>query len=404
MSSLPTSNLEEFKNQLFNENQATKIKEEQNQQSNVIKVRKNLVLSFCSDQTGCGILRNYIPFDYLNSIFGKSGRLVASITPFFIMQPDILVQTRTLFFQRQMAPRQVPLVKQYKQMQEKYKYKMVWELDDFIWKGDDKIEGLPNYNFGSEQVTQEVCDAALEIMNMCDRVTVSTEYLKTYMKDVLKVIPEIVVLPNSIPKYFFNRPDKKPIDKKIEKPKVVVTSSPTHWHEGKKLLGDWGSGEWLEFIKKSIRDDKIDFFCFGVPQAPFFFKEFEGRNNFHIIPWLSTYQYYSALCGVEGDFIVMPLVKNKFNMGKSDLKQIEGSAVGAISIGTVFSDGSISPYDNSFVKVSENVSLKEIEELFDFYTEPENYNKVIKDQYEWIKREGRYTESPQNINRWTAIL
>jgi hypothetical protein len=45
---------------------------------------------------------------------------------------------------------------------------------------------------------------------------------------------------------------------KIEKLKVIYSGSPTHWHEGKKLLGDWGSGAWLEFIKKQTFDNKID--------------------------------------------------------------------------------------------------------------------------------------------------
>jgi hypothetical protein len=404
MSSLPTSNLEEFKNQLLNENQAAKIKEDQNQQSNVIKVRKNLVLSFCSDQTGCGFLRNYLPMDYLNSIFGKSGRLVTTVSPFFIMQPDILVQTRTLFFQRQMAPRQIPLVKQYRQMKDKYKYRMVWELDDFIWKIPGEIEGLSSFNFGSEQVTQEVCDAASEIMKEMDLITVSTEYLKKYISEDLNIKVPITVLPNSIPKYFYNKTNKQQINKRIEKPKVVITSSPTHWHESKKMLGDWASGEWLDFIKKQIRDNKIDFFVFGCSQAPFFFKELETRSNLHIIPWVNIFQYYTILNQTEADFGIAPLIKSYFNASKSNIKYLEYCAGGILGIGTIFSDGFPSPYNDNIVKVNEKVTIRELEELFDFYSYPENYNVVIKKQYEHMVLGGFYTESPRNVNAWTSIL
>ena len=61
------SDLEDFKNQIqTNQSEAAKKK---------ISVRKNVVLAYVADSTGCGHIRCVFPFTYVNSLFGKTGAM-----------------------------------------------------------------------------------------------------------------------------------------------------------------------------------------------------------------------------------------------------------------------------------------------------------------------------------------
>ena len=54
------------------------------------KVEKSLVLSFVSDATGCGHIRNVFPMTFLNGVFGKTGKFMTIVSPVFITQTDII--------------------------------------------------------------------------------------------------------------------------------------------------------------------------------------------------------------------------------------------------------------------------------------------------------------------------
>ena len=434
------SNFEEFKKQLDNS-----IINEQIQQQKFVKIQKNLVLFYKSDDSGCGHVRSILPAMYLNAVFGKSGQLRPVVLPFFVFQPEILVYTRSIFFQRTMNPAQLPLVQKYKELQSQFQYKMVYDIDDFIFKGDDPGEDVPDYNFGKKTISDEVRKTAIEIMNLMDVVCVSTEFLGDYIKNKCGVKTPIKVVPNSVPMYFYGPKQRAPITEKIKVPKVIWTGSPTHYMDsnyveknGQKITvfpvysedrktipyyrdergiekynpsdvkknqqkGDLDNA-WCEWIIKSVKDKKIKFLMMGTNHIPFFFKELEGNENFKIIGWLNTFQYNMPILDYQPDIGIAPLVSNFFNRSKSDIKSIEYMAAGCLSIGTVFSDGTPSPYDNNFVKAPDNITVEEIDELIDKYTEPDIYNDIIRKQYQYLHENGRYLESAKFVNYLGSIL
>ena len=75
-----------------------------------------------------------------------------------------------------------------------------------------------------------------------------------------------------------------------------------------------------------------------------------------------------------------------------------------IVIGTVFRNGKSSPYDNNIVKTYEDITVEEIDEIFDQYTEPDQYNDVIQKQYDMLDKNGRWLESPQYVKRLLQIF
>lgn len=404
---LPTSDIETFKKQLDNPNTSFK---NLNQKGELKKIKKHVVLSFLSDSTGCGHIRNIFPMTYLNSAFGKSGNFNLILSPLMIFQDDILVRTRSIYFQRTMDPRQISMIQRYVNLKKKFNFKMIWEIDDFIWKGDEEGESIPEYNFGGTNIKEDVQQASLDIANMMDMVTVSTDFLKEYMK-YRGVKTEIVVLPNSVCQYFWGTQKKKPIKKNIDKPKIISTSSPTHYHNGKKLKGDFENA-WCDWICKNVMDEKIEYYQMGG--LPFFFEPLKNKPNFKVVPWVNSYQYHLPIKEIKPDFSIGPLVPNFFNYSKSHIKYEESCAYGAAFIGSIFESikspkcwsGSHapSPYDVCFLKLQHDCTYKEIDNMIWEYCEPEKYNEIIKGQYEYLHKEQLWLESPGYVKRLSDIF
>jgi hypothetical protein len=393
---VPTSDIENFQNQLNNPN--TPFANQFQEGGRVQKINKNLILSYVSDSTGCGHIRNIFPMTYLNSVFGKTGNFNVMLSPVMIFQEDILMRTRSIFFQRTMDPRQKGAVQHYRKLKEKFNFKMVYDIDDFIWKGPDTGEQIPDYNFGSESIGDDVRQSSIDIMNMMDTVCVSTEFLKYYL-ETHGVTQPIVVVDNSVSQYFWGPDRRAPIKNKIKIPRVIYTGSPTHYHNPKKLKGDW-ENNWCEWVIKNVKDNKIDFCCMGG--LPFFFEEI--KDKIKVIQWVNSYQYHLPIKEFKPQFGIAPLVPNYFNYSKSDIKHVEHCAMGALSIGTVFTNGKPSPYDKNFVTVPDTVTVEQLDRLFDEYTEPEIYNNIIQKQYQYVDQNGRWTESPNYVNSFAGLF
>lgn len=397
---IPTSNYEVFRQQLLNPNKPFEIS---SQESEIMKIQKNLVISYVSDSTGCGHIRNIFPMTYLNSIFGKTGRFNTIISPVMIFQHDILVRTRSIFFQRTMAPGHIQAVKMYKDLQKKYGFKMSYDIDDFIWSGPEEGESIPDYNFGKEGITPDVQKSSLEIMNEMDTVCVSTDFLGQYIKEHGVTNPKIVTIYNAIPQYFWGPQRKKPIKEKLNKPKFLYSGSPTHYNNQKKLKGDL-ENIWCDWIIKNVMDNKIDFCCMGG--LPFFF---EGiKNKIKVIDWVNSFQYHLPIKSYRPDFMIGPLVPNFFNYSKSDIKAIETYAIGAVFIGSTWKGTKFSkfpsPYDNCTVNIPYNINYQDLDKIIWDLTIPENYNRVIKEQYRILDEEGRWIESEKYVKMFTEVL
>jgi len=369
-----------------------------------VRIQKNMILSFISDYSGCGHIRNVFPMNFLNGVFGKNNQLINLVSPIWLWQQDLLLRARTLYFQRQMTPQHFELLSKYKEMQDKFKYKMVWDIDDFIWghnekQGGTKDDGVPSYNFGWPNITDEVKESSVKIMNLMDTCLFSTQFLADYAKNELGVKADCKVLPNAIPMYFWGNVMKNDITERIEKPRVLYTGSPTHYSNQHKMLGDWDNA-WKEWVIKNVKEDKIEFIVMGG--LPWFFEEI--KDKIKVVDWVDSFRYHIAVKEQKAHFGIMPLVPNNFNHGKSDIKYIEHSADGVVALGSIFTNGKPSPYDNCEVTVPDNVSVQDIDDIFWPLTEPENFNKVKNAQYNKLNNEARFIEHPEYVKYLTSLI
>lgn len=366
--------------------------------TNLVQIKKNILLSIVSDATGCGHIRNIFPLTYLNALYGKDQTVVPIISPFFLKQDDVLARTKVILFQRAMSPEHYQHVMWYKQNQPRYGYKMVYDIDDFIWghnekQGGDKEDGVPSYNFGWHGISEQIKQYSVEIIKQMDHVTVTSQFLKDYMEKVLGIKATISVLPNSIPMYFWGSTRKAPRKNPIQKPRVIYTGSPTHYSNQEKLLGDFENA-FKDFVIGNVLADKIDFVCMG--DLPWFF---EGiRKKVTVLKWLNSYQYHLGVKAVKADFAIGPLVRNNFNYSKSNIKYQEMCADGVPFIGSVFTNGKPSPYDLCELTVKDVCTVKDIENIvFGLSKNIDEYNKVVQKQYDFMDRTGGFLESPKYV-------
>lgn len=363
------------------------------------KFKKNFIYNFISDLSGQGTIRNVWPFSTINSIYGPGSQLINNWQHLFIKDPMALNLCRTLYFQRQMNPNQLPHIEEYKHNQPHFGYRMVWDMDDMIWglnekQGGDKYSGIPTYNGSWVNISKDVKDASIKIMNLMDELSFSTKHLADYVKNHLGVNVPSTIIPNTVPMAYWGEKRIEPVTEKIKKPIVLYTGSPTHYNNAEKLKGDWDNS-WTDWVIKSVKNNEIDFVCMGG--LPFVLDEI--KDKIRIYPWVQIFKMHLIIKEIQPHFCINPLVPNEFNYSKSDLKRVESAAAGMVCAGTVFTNNKPSPYDECGMQAPDNIDVKGIDDLFDKFTEPDNFNDEIKRQYDWMYDDGRYTELPKNINR-----
>jgi hypothetical protein len=142
----------------------------------------------------------------------------------------------------------------------------------------------------------------------------------------------------------------------------------------------------------------------GCNQVPFYFKRLENCKDYYIVPWTNSYLYHLPVKKIKTDFSIGPLVPNYFNYSKSCIKMQESFAAGYAFIGSVFSNGFPSPYDKSFLKMKDNCTVEDIEQMIGEYSEPEKYNELIQKQYDAMNENSWYYESPEYVKELLSIL
>ena len=135
---------------------------------------------------------------------------------------------------------------------------------------------------------------------------------------------------------------------------------------------------------------------------PWFFEEIKDKITIH--PWVQIFKLHLLIQEIAPDFCINPLIPNEFNYSKSDLKLVESSAAGMACVGTVFTNGKPSPMDEAKITLNHGASVNEIDSKIKEYCNKDKFNSVIAHQYNWIETEGRYTESPNFINKLVKAI
>ena len=277
-------------------------------------------VNYLADYSGCGFWRILWPENLINVTgAGCSTSLTA-----MVFDPRWYTGVKCIKVQRQASNDQREFVKYLKSIQSQHGFKLVYEVDDVVFRED-----IPDYNkFKFAFDNDEIRNNCIEIINLCDEVTVTCDYMrKLYQERTGK--KEITVIPNFVPySWMGHQYNKNRIwnnyDKNKKKPRVLYTGSGAHYDVDNKNGGIDDFSHVVELVKKTV--DKYQWVFVGAFPPPLLSFVQSKKIEFH--NWQSLADYPDFINSLNAQVMIAPLLDNSFNRSKSDIKFIEACVLG----------------------------------------------------------------------------
>jgi hypothetical protein len=278
------------------------------------------VIQFGADLSGCGLYR----MGWVSHLLNYQGKMMVTDTTVMVLDPRWYVNVKAIRLQRQATSAQKEFVKFLKEVQKEYKFKLIYEVDDVVFRED-----IPDYNkFKTAFTSDEIRNNVVDIINMCDEVSVTCDYMRElYQTRTGK--KEITVIPNFPTKWwignYFN-PDRinALYDKNRKKPRVLYAGSGAHFDVDNRT----GQKDDFEHVIKAIIDTRHKYQWVFMGAFPPPLRPYVERGEIEFHPWQRLYDYPQKIYDLGVQMMVAPLQDNSFNRSKSDLKYIEACAYG----------------------------------------------------------------------------
>lgn len=277
-------------------------------------------INYLADYSGCGFWRILWPELLINETgIGCSSSLTA-----MVFDPRWYSGVKSVKIQRQASNEQKEFVKYLKQVQQEHGFKIIYEVDDVVFR-----EEIPNYNkFKFAFDSDEIRDNCIEIINMCDEVTVTCDFMKKlYQEKTGK--QEITTIPNFVPYSWMGHVfDKRRVydsyDKNYKKPRVIYTGSGAHYDVDNKNGGIDDFSHVLKLVERTI--NKYQWIFVGSYPPPL--ANYIQQRKIEFYPWQTLTQYPRFIANLNAQAMIAPLLDNNFNKSKSDIKFIESCVLG----------------------------------------------------------------------------
>lgn len=346
---------------------------------------------------GCVWHRFATMANHLNATPQYNTKVILSPMPIF--DANVLVRCRCILFQRPVQPAIIEWLKRYKELQPKFGYSCVGEIDDLftIFHG----EGIPDYNAASLQQRDwnAIDKIVAEGLKYLDRMIVSTKMLERVYNEKFNYWNTIVI-ENAVPKSLYNVNRKNFFR---DKPVVIIPSGKQHYRDPQPitqqtpigvtgLRGDY-TNEWVEFIKDNIANDKMDY----IEMAGHAYFLDSVAQKIKETQWFDVPNYAAFLARTQPDIIMAPLANNIFVKCKSFLKFTECCALGSVLMGSYFEG---SPYEliHPLCRVPDNPTKEQLETVFNNIKE--HWQEILNYQYNFINSHGDWIESTDHVQKW----
>ena len=316
-------------------------------------------VNYIADYGGCGHWRMLWPSHHLQA----TQQAIIHNTSTMITSENYYKDVDTIRVQRQVTKSQFSFFKILKKIASAHNIRIVYEIDDvFIY--DD----IPKYNkLRSAYSDPEIMKCGIAIMQECDEVTVTCEYMKEYYS---QYCDRVTVIPNYMPKHTYDRfycEDKLALNyntnvKKRRKPRVVYAASGCHFD----TTGQNKYRDDFEHVNDVIRRTVSDFQWVFLGAFPIPLRDLIQSKKIEFHPWVSLPGYVQKIIDLKPNAMIAPLTDNIFNRCKSDLKFIESSALG---IPVVCQD--LITYDNAHIKFTTGDDM--IAQLNTLFTDKSKY-------------------------------
>jgi len=277
-------------------------------------------VNYLADLSGCGHWRILWPEQVIN---GTSRGVSHSLTA-MVADPRFYKNVKAVKLQRQASSSQKQFVKHLKSIQQEHGFKLIYEVDDVVFR-----EEIPDYNkfkfaFDNDDIRQNCID----IINMCDEVTVTCPYMKKlYMEKTGQ--QNITVIPNFVPDFwmghlFNGKQVATQFEKNRKKPRILYTGSGAHYDVDNKTGGQDDFTLIRDFIRATV--DKYQWIFVGAYPPPL--QDLVTSRQIEFYPWQNLLNYPKFIANLNAQLMVAPLENNNFNKSKSDIKFIEACTLG----------------------------------------------------------------------------
>lgn len=278
---------------------------------------------FPADTSGCNAWRNYFPMLTIESL---NRDIIFNINRRFITDQNFFSGVNINICQRQVSTPQAHYFNNFIIPISKIKGSwVVYNIDDCIHKDD-----IPMYNTAWETYqSDELMTNIKSMLDNSDFVLVTTQELKDYYNTKFSIPNnKIIIIPNYIPKWWmgnlYNKSEAVKLYRKHRhKPRLGIISSSSHFNLNNKDCKD-DSYEISMFIRETSSKYRWVIFGSVIPSLIDLFQK--GDIEFH--EPCDIFHYPHALKNLNLQAIVAPLVDNMFNRCKSNIKLLEGWAMG----------------------------------------------------------------------------
>ena len=193
-------------------------------------------------------------------------------------------------------------IKWLKQLSKEFDFKIIYEIDDLIFKED-----IPYYNkfrFAFEDPT--IRKTSMEIMQHCDEITVTNKFMKEYYIEKTKN-QNVTILPNFIPKFWMDRffdfnKIRDNFEKNKRKPRVVYCGSGAHFDIENKIKQRDDFYHVNDVIRKTV--DKFQWVFVGG--FPLTLRDLVSSKKIEYHEWSNLVEYPSYI-----DSMNVTLIKQK---------------------------------------------------------------------------------------------
>jgi hypothetical protein len=278
------------------------------------------VIQFGADLSGCGLYR----LGWVSHLLNYQGHMMVTDTTVMVLDPRWYVNVKAIRLQRQATTAQLEFVKFLREVQKQVGFKIIYEVDDVVFRED-----IPDYNkFKTAFTSDEIRNNVVDIINLCDEVSVTCEFMKNlYQERTGK--KEITVIPNFPAKFwignYFNPNRINDLyEKNKKKPRVLYAGSGAHFDVENRV----GQKDDFEHVIKAIIDSRHKYQWVFLGAFPPAMRPYIERGEIEFHQWQRLYDYPQKIYDLGVQMMVAPLQDNSFNKAKSDLKYIEACAYG----------------------------------------------------------------------------
>lgn len=182
-------------------------------------------LNYYADYSGCGFWRMIWPEHLLNA----HQKLTVHGSTVMCFDPNYFRNVTAVRIQRQATAHQYRFLQFLKELSAQLKFRIIYEIDDLVF-----CEDIPEYNKYKPAFTDpEIRRVAQSIMEMCDEITVTNNFMKDYYMSKTGN-KNVTVIPNYPPKfwmgnYYSEKKIAENFDKHQKKPRVLYAGSGAHF-------------------------------------------------------------------------------------------------------------------------------------------------------------------------------